>query len=97
MFALEHFRVYLLGRKFRLRTDHRALAWLFYEGPESFCPHFRLARDADRVPDCYRVRLWIRIQYRRCPLASRFSGCRQRGARLSRETCPVLFLPCHAS
>ena len=27
--ALEHFRVYLLGRKFRLRTDHRALAWLF--------------------------------------------------------------------
>ena len=27
--ALEHFRVYLLNCKFRLRTDHRALAWLF--------------------------------------------------------------------
>ena len=29
MCALEHFSVYLLGRKFRLRTGHRALAWLF--------------------------------------------------------------------
>ena len=27
--ALEHFRVYLLARKFTLRTDHRALTWLF--------------------------------------------------------------------
>ena len=25
--ALVHFRVYLLRRRFRLRTDHRALAW----------------------------------------------------------------------
>ena len=29
--ALQHFRIYLLGRKFRLRTDHRALAWPFSE------------------------------------------------------------------
>ena len=27
--ALEHFRVYLLARPVRLRTDHRALQWLF--------------------------------------------------------------------
>ena len=27
--ALVHFRVYLLGCRFRHRTDHRALAWLF--------------------------------------------------------------------
>ena len=33
--ALEHFRVYLLGRKFRLRTDHRALAWLFSKEPKA--------------------------------------------------------------
>ena len=33
--ALEHFRVYLLGRTFRLRTDHRALAWLFSKEPKA--------------------------------------------------------------
>ena len=33
--ALEHFRVYLLGRKFTLRTDHRALAWLFSKEPKA--------------------------------------------------------------
>ena len=33
--ALEHFRVYLLGRKFRLRTDHHALAWLFSKEPKA--------------------------------------------------------------
>ena len=33
--ALEHFRVHLLGRKFRLRTDHRALAWLFSKEPKA--------------------------------------------------------------
>ena len=33
--ALEHFRVYLLGRKFRLRTDYRALAWLFSKEPKA--------------------------------------------------------------
>ena len=27
--AFEHFRMYLLGRKFRLRIDHRALSWLY--------------------------------------------------------------------
>ena len=32
----EHFRVYLLGHKFRLRTDHRALAWLFLKDPKDF-------------------------------------------------------------
>ena len=31
--ALEHFRVYLLARKFVLRTDHRALQWLFSKEP----------------------------------------------------------------
>ena len=31
--ALEHFRVYLLARPFRLRTDHRALQWLFSSVP----------------------------------------------------------------
>ena len=30
---LEHFRVYLLARPFRLRTDHRALQWLFSKEP----------------------------------------------------------------
>ena len=29
--ALEHFRVYLLARPFRLHTDHRVLLWLFSE------------------------------------------------------------------
>ena len=33
--ALEHFRVYLLGCKFRLRADHRALAWLFSKEPKA--------------------------------------------------------------
>ena len=33
--ALVHSRVYLLGRKFRLRTDHRALAWLFSKEPKA--------------------------------------------------------------
>ena len=33
--ALDHFRVYLLGRKFRLRTDHRALVWLFSKEPKA--------------------------------------------------------------
>ena len=33
--ALVHFRVYLLGRRFRLRTDHRALAWLFSKEPKA--------------------------------------------------------------
>ena len=35
MCALEHFRVYLLGRKFCLRTDHRALAWLYSKEPKA--------------------------------------------------------------
>ena len=33
--ALEHFRVHLLFRKFRLRTYHRALAWLFSKKPKA--------------------------------------------------------------
>ena len=33
--ALEHFRVYLLARPFRLRTDHRALQWLFSKEPKA--------------------------------------------------------------
>lgn len=33
--ALEHFRVYLLGRKFQLRTDHQALAWLYSKEPKA--------------------------------------------------------------
>ena len=33
--ALEHFRVYLLARSFRLRTDHRALQWLFSREPKA--------------------------------------------------------------
>ena len=33
--ALEQFRVYLLGRKFRLRTDHRALGWLLSKEPKA--------------------------------------------------------------
>ena len=33
--ALEHFRVYLLGRPFRLRTDHKALSWLFSKEPKA--------------------------------------------------------------
>jgi len=33
--ALEHFRVYLLGRPFRLRTDHKALQWLFSKEPKA--------------------------------------------------------------
>ena len=32
--AFEHFRVYLLGRKFRLSTDLRALAWLISKEPK---------------------------------------------------------------
>ena len=28
-FFIEYFRQYLLGRKFRVRTDHQALIWLF--------------------------------------------------------------------
>ena len=35
VFALEHFRVYLLARPFRLRTDHRALQWLFSNEPKA--------------------------------------------------------------
>ena len=35
MFALENFRVYLLGRRFHLRTDHRTLAWLFSKEPKA--------------------------------------------------------------
>ena len=34
--ALEHFRVYLLGRLFRLSIDYRALAWLFSKDPKAF-------------------------------------------------------------
>ena len=33
--ALEHFRVYLLARQFRFRTDHRALQWLFSKEPKA--------------------------------------------------------------
>ena len=33
--ALEHFRVYLLARPFRLRTDHSALQWLFLKEPKA--------------------------------------------------------------
>ena len=33
--ALEHFRVYLLARPFRLRTDHRALQCLFSKEPKA--------------------------------------------------------------
>ena len=33
--ALEHFRVYLLGRPFRLRTDYKALSWLFSKEPKA--------------------------------------------------------------
>ena len=33
--ALQHFRVYLLGRPFRLQTDHRALKWLFSKEPKA--------------------------------------------------------------
>ena len=33
IFALEHFRVYLLNRPFRLRTDNLALQWLFAKEP----------------------------------------------------------------
>ena len=33
--ALEHFRVYLLGHPFRLRTDHKALKWLFSKEPKA--------------------------------------------------------------
>ena len=35
VFALEHFKVYLLARPFRLRTDHRALQWLFSKEPKA--------------------------------------------------------------
>ena len=35
VYALEHFRVYLLARPFRLRTDHRALQWLFSKEPKA--------------------------------------------------------------
>lgn len=38
--TIEHFRYYLLGRKFTLRTDHRALAYLW----ESKNPNSRLLR-----------------------------------------------------
>ena len=33
--VLEHFRVYLLARPIRLRTDHRALKWLFSKEPKA--------------------------------------------------------------
>ena len=33
--ALEHFRVYLLSRPFRLRTDNRAFQWLFSKEPKA--------------------------------------------------------------
>ena len=33
--VLEHIFVYLLGRKFRLRTDHRALVWLLSKKPKA--------------------------------------------------------------
>ena len=33
--ALEHFRVYLLARPFRLRIDHRALQWLVSKEPKA--------------------------------------------------------------
>ena len=56
------------------RSSRARLAVL--EGAESLCSHFWLARDADGVPDCNRVRPWIREQYRRCPLAPRFRCCR---------------------
>ena len=35
MCAFKHFRVYLLGRQFRLQTDHRALAWLYSKEPKA--------------------------------------------------------------
>ena len=33
--SCEHFRVYLLARPFRLRTDHKALQWLYRHEPKS--------------------------------------------------------------
>ena len=35
MCALEHFRVYLLGRRFHFRINHRTLAWLFSKEPKA--------------------------------------------------------------
>ena len=32
---IKHFRVYLLERLFFLRTDHRALQWLFSKEPKA--------------------------------------------------------------
>ena len=29
VYAMNHFRVYLLGRKFKVITDHNALRWLY--------------------------------------------------------------------
>ena len=77
--ALEHFRVYLLGRKFRLRTDHCALAWLFSKEPKAS------ARISGWLATL--MEYSIVIEYVRgsensiadAPLASRFCGCRQRG------------------
>ena len=53
--ALEHFRVYLLARPFRLRTDHRALVALF-KGAQDVGENLRMARDANGVPDANKVR-----------------------------------------
>ena len=39
-FFIEHFRQYLFGRKFLVRTDHQALIWLFKLNE----PHGKIAR-----------------------------------------------------
>lgn len=58
LYALEHFRIYLLARPFRLKSDHRALQFLRSKKPTISARIAGLFDTlyADRVPNADQVR-----------------------------------------